>query len=632
MAFIEDPQKEIKQRLAEIGRQDVGAELQKMDEKELAEREAAAKAYAGETEQHFVDFLYDCVGSSVDAMVEIRRNQKECLEVYEEKTPEQFANKEPWQSKTIIPKPFGAGQFAMSIVRKAFDVQFLSVENKANPPMAEMWKQIMATQLDRGHANFPIRFTDASGMSFVVGTSMEMLPVWKPGKGLEYVLVEPWKIHRDPDAISREPQSGMYWIHQEYLDWWVLKDHERKGKYRNIPDRGQDEEYNKKDPNLSRQEIAKRKGHRWNRSSFRTMMLTSEFWGTILDSRGEVLLPSGTYTVVGDKVIGLPKRSPYKTLRWPGIGFSVLPHFLRFDGRGLVEGIKSIWKTMCSIMCLHVDNLNWIVNPMTETNIHALVDPTDIDIWPGKNWLTKDTPNGQQCVRTVERRSNTNDILANLNFCDQRAQEGLMVTYAAQGLPGYRAEVTAREASQNLEQSMNVFGLMGLNLEEGALKAIEAGAEVIATFVTLDELIAMIGPEASMFADPSRRNGVSLPPISAGTMHVSGVSTVMQNMETVRSIRDLVLPLFSNPLFVPYLKPYNLVKSLETRLNLRDEGIIINEDKAAMIDQVQQQNQEQAIMAERDIQMSQAHQAAANAMQSINAAMAPSAPEGGANV
>jgi hypothetical protein len=89
----------------------------------------------------------------------------------------------------------------------------------------------------------------------------------------------------------------------------------------------------------------------------------------------------------------------------------------------------------------------------------------------------------------VEHRSNTTDFLAHANFIDQRMQEGMMLNYTAQGLPGYRTEVTAREASQNLEQSMTVFGLIGKNLEDGALNAILAGAETIAINITYEEPI-----------------------------------------------------------------------------------------------------------------------------------------------
>ena len=60
----------------------------------------------------------------------------------------------------------------------------------------------------------------------------------------------------------------------------------------------------------------------------------------------------------------------------------------------------------------------------------------------------------------------------------------------------------------------------------------------------------------------------------------------------------MILPLFEGGaagLFVPYLKPYQLLRSLESRLNLRDEGILIDPKLADAIDKAQQQNQNQQI-------------------------------------
>jgi len=393
----------------------------------------------------------------------------------------------------------------------------------------------------------------------------------------------------------------MFWIHQEYLDYYLLKDGESKGLYQNIPDMGPGGSYGnpQSNPHLTKEEIARRKEMMWNRSKFRAMALASEFWGTVLDKRGELLLPNATYTVVGDRVIRLPKASRYPTLRWPGIGFSAIPHLLRFDGRALIQGIKSLWYFMNSLFCLHADNLNWIVNPPTEIDVSALVDQTDVDNYPGKQYLTRGTVSGQQAFRTGERRSQTGDILANMNFADQRFQEGVMLNYAAMGLPGYRAEVTARESAQNLDQSMTVVGLMGKNLEDGALWAIQAGAETVAINITYNELAALMGEEvAAGYADPSSPTGLRLPELNTGTFKVSGISALMRDMEIIRGIRDVMLPMFKGEfgnLFAPYLKPYQLIRSVEKRLNLRDEGIVVDENTAIEIDKAQQGQQEAAI-------------------------------------
>lgn len=613
MAFANNFREEIKKRLLQI----VRGQGVRMDKQELAEREEAAQAYAGENEQHFVAYCEDCVRTSIDSMTKIRLEQRECWDVYNEEEPPNYANKEPWQSRVIVPKPFSSVQFSMAIVRKAFDTQFLSIENEQDKEAADFWSRLMGLMLSRNYANFPIQFTDATGMSFAVGQSQEMIPVWRPGKGLRYILVEPWKIHRDPDAISRQPQSGMYWIHQEYLDYWLLKKFEKDGRYINVPPygAGSSDSDSNRDPNLTKQELARRREQMWSRSGFRTMALTSEFWGTVLDPRGELLLPNSTYTLTGGRVIGLPKVSPYPTLRWPGTSFSALPHLLRFDGRGLIKGIKSLWYFMCSLLCLHADNLNWVVNPPTEIDITSLVDQDDVDNYPGKQYLTHGTVSGQQAIRTVERRSNTNDILANMNFADQRFQEGMMLTYAAQGLPGYRAEITAREAAQNLEQSMTIFSLMGSNLEDGALNAILAGAETVAINITPEELAQLLGPEeAAKYTvpiDDEHPNGLALPQLSSGTFHVSGISAIMRDYEIINNIRDLLLPMFTQDgsVFLPYLKPYALLQSIQNRLNLRDEGIIVDEATAKRIDERQQASQEGAIESQAQTQGSTALQA-----------------------
>ena len=411
----------------------------------------------------------------------------------------------------------------------------------------------------------------------------------------------------------------MYWVHQEWLDVYTLKEAQKDGRFINIGDIGPGGSWGnpKGDVNLSQSELARRKEMLWNRSGFRTMALTSEFWGTILSPRGELLLPNSTFTVAADRVISLPKASPYPTLRWPGIGFSILPHLLRFDGRALIQGIKSLWYFMNSLFCLHADNLNWLVNPPTEVDISALVDQTDVDNYPGKNYLTRGTVGGQQAIRTVERRSSTGDILANMNFADQRFQEGVMVNYAAQGLPGYRAEVTAREAAQNLDQSMTVFSLMGSNLDDGALNAIMAGAETTAINMTYDELVMLMGPDvANRYRDPESPTGLTLPKLNMGGSQFSGIATVMKNQETLSNIIKIVMPLFDpntlGKVFLPYGKPFALCQTIENILEIKNRGIFVDKDNATVIDKAQQDQQNAAIEAQRQKEAAEAELAHQN--------------------
>jgi hypothetical protein len=614
---IEDPTVALLKRKREIERAQEQVEAAmaasaSMDEKELAEREEAARAYSRENEQHFVDYLNDCVNQSVQAMREIRRVQAHCYEVYKENEPVNYQKKDDWQSRVVVPKPFAAVQFGASAIKKAFTPKFLSLDNVKNAVSGEFWQKVMENQLNEQGAKFVLRFTDATTMALAIGLSMEMIPRWVPGRGLEYVLIEPWKIHREPDALSRDCQSGLYWIHQEWLDWFVLKQGETNGRYFDVARVQDAEQTDPANDQMTKEAIAARKEMLWERSKYRKMVLTSEFWGVVLDSKANLLLPNATYTVAANRVIQRPKATTYQQIRWPGIAFSPLPDLLKFGGRGLLEGIVSVWEAMNNLMCLHQDNMMWVVNPMTEINIDALVDPMDAEGYPGKEYLVRDTVSGQQAVRTVERRHTTNEVLANMQYYDQNFQRGSFVTDAVQGLPGYRKDMTYREAAMNLDQAMGVYSLMGENIEQGAIEAIVAGAELTyrhATYADYERMFTQQDLERfGIRPDATKPNGVAGVPVLDGSFHVSGIQALMRENETITNLKQVVIPLAESPRFGRYIKPYNVLKSLETRVNLRDEKVFVTENEALQIEAEEYEalaQQKKAALEAQDIAQAQ---------------------------
>jgi len=580
---LEDPTMELLNRKREMDTRDPFAVR---DDQELRERELAARAYAGEDERHFVDYANDCVEQSVEAMKDVREIQSACWRVYNEDEPASYGEKEEWMSRIVVPKPFSTVQYGASAVKKAFSPNFLSITNPQNEKHAHK-----------------LRFTDASTMGLAVGISQELIPRWVRGKGLEYILVEPWKIHRDPDALPRDPQSGMFWVHQEWLDYFCLKQGEQEGRYFDVARVKETEGDDPDDPMMSKEAIRARKKETWNdRSQFRKMILTSEFWGMVLSPKGEVLLPRATYTVAGGRVIQKPTSVPYRTLRWPGVAFSPLPDLLRFGGRGLLQGVLSIWEAMCNLMCLHNDYLQWVVNPPAEINVDGLVDPNDVERWPGKEYLVRDTPNGQQVVRLEQRRSRTSDALSNFQGYDQQFQRGSFVTDAVQGLPGYRKDMTFREAAMNLDQAMGVYGLMGENIENGAIFAIMAGQEVAERYARYEDYLALFPEEELMhlgvMPNPEVDSGVSGVPPMDGSFHVSGIQALLRDNETMQAIKEVIIPLSTHPRFGPYINhPYRALKAIEERTNLTDEHLIATEKEASAIEAQQQEQQAQATAA-----------------------------------
>ena len=434
----EDPTIDVKRSRNKL---EVESAKPKMDDQELAEREEATKAYAGEDEAHFVAYFNDMVKLSRDSMTDIRYEQAECWDVFCEKEPINYSFKESWQSRVMIPKPNVYVQAFLAIIRKAFDPQFLSIENEQDTQTADFIRQLMALMLAKSFSSFPINFTDATCMGAAVGQSMEMIPMWRSGVGPYWELIEPWKIHRDPDSLSRQPQSGLYWIHEEWLDYHDLRKMEKSGVLSNLQDCGPGGQWGnpKNDENLDPYELKRRRDMLYQQSAYRTKVLVGEFWGTILDRRGEELMPNSTFWVAADRVIRMPKQSPYPSLRWPGAGFAPMPHLLRFDGRSLLTGLKSLWYAMCNLFSLHIDNLNWTVNPQKEITVKRLVDQEDLDDYPGKVYLVEDNMQGNAAVRTVDRKNTSNEILANVKMMDQIWQVGGPVSPSPAGrtrLPG----------------------------------------------------------------------------------------------------------------------------------------------------------------------------------------------------
>ncbi len=573
-------------------------------QKEAQERLERAKALAREDERHYVDFLEDCVTHSKKALQDIRREQAECWRVFNEEEPPNFALKEPWQSRITVPKPFAAVKFAEGQVRKAFEYEFLSIESERNAEAAAFWQKLLYQQLGRSVGKFGIRMADATGMGLAVGTSLEIIPIWQPWRGLYFDLVEPWKIHRDPDAAARDPQSGMFWIHEEWIDWYVLKAQADKGKYQNVDDLKALTDGDFDAEGFTKEEIDRLKGLVWHRSNYRKLIRVYEFWGTILDKNGEILLENGTFTVAGNRLISPPRQSYFKYARWPGVSFSPIPHFLRHDGKGILHHVRRLWYFLCNLMSLHADNLNWMVNPMREVNIDALVDPNDTLFQPGKFIMTRETVAGQQVVREVGQRSITNEVIANANFALQAIDNGSFTTAPVTGGPGYRHEVTAREYMLAREQSLTPFAQIGKNIEDGAVAAIELAAETIALNITFDELLYFMGEEAKAYYDPNQvPMRVSLPSLSDCTFSVSGISTLLRDIEVLAAIRDNILAPLGNPVLqaklAPYIRPYELMKAIEKRAGLKDEGILVDPEKAREIDAALQATQEGQLTLEQ---------------------------------
>jgi hypothetical protein len=135
---------------------------------------------------------------------------------------------------------------------------------------------------------------------------------------------------------------------------------------------------------------------------------------------------------------------------------------------------------------------------------------------------------------------------------------------------------------------------MGANVEQGAIDATEAAQDVIETFATYQDFVSMYGEEplAAMGIMPGPgKNGIEGLPKTTGAYNISGIQALMRNAETLSHLLTTVLPLANTPRFGPFVKPWPVLKAIETRINLSDEGVFATKDEADQIEATQQAEQ-----------------------------------------
>jgi hypothetical protein len=437
-----------------------------IDDQELGEREEAAGALAEEDDRLFVDYCIECARESRDSRRDILDAQSLLWDAYQNIMD--FGDKEDWQSRVVIPKPFTAVERAVAIIGKAFkNPNYITAEG------VEMNDKDISAHVKEGldfwcspqKIDFPRKFTNASRMAMAVGLSLEMIPRWENGMLLDWT--EPWKICRDPDALPGESQSGMYWIHEEWVDKWKIDEGGKDGYYINTDQVREGGSTTR--PEENKEEIERRKKMWWERNTFRKAVLVREFNGVILDRKGNLLLPNAKYTIACDTLIRKPTAIHFVNLKWPGTSFSPIPHILRYDGRGLIEGVFDIWKMLNKMLSLTMDDFSWVVNRMREVIPEMFLDPTDLELYPGKDvYRTADNPK-DPCVRDLLTTSSIDKILAVAQYTGTQIDNNDFVSDFVAGLPGTRSNITKGEVEIKTEQNMGIFDLIGSATESGAV-------------------------------------------------------------------------------------------------------------------------------------------------------------------
>lgn len=530
-----------------------------IDDKELKEREKEAEALATEDEQHFVDYCIESARESRDSRKDVLQAMSLLWDAYQNMMD--FGDKEEWQSRVVTNKPFAAVERAVAIIGRAFrNPNYLTTEGVWIDDKDQSESAKKAMQFWSGHqrVNFPFKFKNASRMAMAVGLGLELIPRWEEGLLLDWT--EPWKILRDPDALPGEPWSGNYWIHEEWIDKWKLEEDGKDGYYINLEN--VKEGGTETDQQSSKEEIERRKKMFWERSSYRKSVLVREFNGVVLDKKGKLLLPNAKYTIAADVLIRKPSVVPFVNIRWPGSSFAPIPHILRYDGRGLIEGVFEIWKMLNKMLSLTMDDLSWAVNRMREIVPELFLDPSDLDLYPGKDIYRSTDHLDQPAVRDLLDKINIDKVLAAAQYMAQQIDNGDFVSEFVSGLPGSRSQITKGEVEIKTEQNLGIFDSIGTEIEGGAVNVAYAMHETMVLNWNKESRpspVRVLGENPfTLFLEGASMEEKKQFLKENCDIRIVGISAQLQMAEKVKLLMALK-QYAESPLFNPYFKPKELL-------------------------------------------------------------------------
>ena len=509
---------------------------QRVDAQARAEgREALTRLPVG----HLVEMVAAHKRESEAHSSELRKLQAYWWELWQNRVS--YGDKEDWQTQIWIPKPFTAVEQAGALIQRSllegdqpFGIDGRGGDRRSQMRAVHIWTPL--TKMAWDGCGFLPKFADGCKVGFITGVAGyykfrwqrtripilagaqldpvtgEIMPSFRYRQrsflAVDYVL--PWHIWRDPRSKPRENFSGSYLIHGEWKDRAMVRamasagwDTEAVGDLLALKGGGDEAGGAGASGTTSRQADAARKGQTYEPSRYRNDFFVDEWWGDVVDTNGDPVFPDALMTVSTGKVLLQPRENPLWATdiasgrrKWPFLASAPISHPARFEGRGLIEQNADLSRLFSGTFCLLSDGMNWAINQGTEIYQDALVDPNDLDHYPGKTWIKR--VKEQVLMSAQTGKPDVAAAMAFLQYVGQQTQSADFVTDFAVGLPGSRSDITKGEVQIKTAQSLAIFEGISKNLEQGGREAVELTVNFLSQYLSdfTDPAVAqLVGPE-----------------------------------------------------------------------------------------------------------------------------------------
>lgn len=392
-------------------------------------------------------------------------------------------------------------------------------------------------------------------------------------KWLEKIEDKTWEMKFDsvrqenyyPDPSGK----GLYEVEDMWLDYHevlamaqgddaIYDEAAVRGLSKGTPDDIQ--EYNK----------ARETGQNTYNSGHRPKVKLTEYWGTVLDSSGEVCYENCVATIANDMVlVRKPEPNPLWHQRSP------------YVASPLMEVANSVWhkapmdaptqhnRALIEIYNLIVDAAMKEVHAISQLRKEALDNPAQVQngIPPGTTLLVNSMlPLGGKVMEPLTQVTIPGEAFNVMNVMGQEFNASALTNDLRQGVMPFRA-VKATEVVEASQTITSVFQGIAKNYEaRQSTKELELAWMTTAQNwdkIAKEEFVSLFGPQRGEELSQLDPQDVFAATVSGIKFRVFGVSLTLSKAQDFRKLTTLLQTISASPMLMEeYLKKYDLGKTL----------------------------------------------------------------------
>ncbi len=529
----------------------------------------------------------------------------DCFALYRGVTD--FSDKDIWQSKISLPKPWAVVKQATSTIKRLlttskqpwslepYNPDDLLLQNRAS-------KMMRLTNVFLDRANYMEAFAEALECGFIMGvgilklwwglsprlsTKVETIP--SPISGMSEA--PPGYSGQSKRIIQEEILEGrlfikavdpfkFFWLPGSKLNQWVgtIEDLETpKWKLTELADAGVF------DPaavaQLQPMKLDERERQNYVRFNERSMpvagpnsdtgnVVVTEFYGPVVIN-GVLVERNGHIIIGNNNVLLLAQPNKLWNKRAPYIGYTPLSVPFRTEGVGLIEMTREINRAMSKLANMSVDTLAFRLSPLMEVVVDAYDNPEDLEtgIVPGK-LLRRNLsyPQQAQGIIPIQFEDISQGSIAVASQLDRAAQEGSLVSEIQQALPRFRGVQTASEIELKQANQDTFFGAMASDIEQSAIKPmVEMANDLVFQFIDTaadPRVAAILGVDAAIINSIPKEELIDM---IAGdyTIKVTGITDQLEKAEMLQNLVQFMNIIGQNPeAWMPYLNSDALLRRI----------------------------------------------------------------------